>query len=62
MGYIGKSLGSITTEARTVDTMVGDGSTSTLALTKTPGSVNNVEVFYDGIFQTPGEDFTLVNY
>jgi len=60
MGYIGKSLGSITTEARTVDTMVGDGSTSTLALTKTPGSVNNVEVFYDGIFQTPGEDFTLV--
>ena len=59
MGYIGKSLGSITTEARTVDTMVGDGVISTLALSKTPGSVNNVEVFYDGVFQMPGEDFTL---
>ncbi len=59
MAFIGNNLGSITTEARTVDTMVGDGSTATLTLTKTPGSVNNVEVFYDGIFQTPGEDFTL---
>ena len=59
MAFIGNNLGSITTEIRTVDTMVGDGSTATLTLTKTPGSVNNVEVFYDGIFQTPGEDFTL---
>ena len=59
MAFIGNNLGSITTEIRTVDTMVGDGTTATLTLTKTPGSVNNVEVFYDGIFQTPGEDFTL---
>lgn len=59
MAFIGNNLGSITTEARTVDTIVGDGSTTTMTLTKTPGSVNNVEVFYDGIFQTPGEDFTL---
>ena len=48
MAFIGNNLGSITTEIRTVDTMVGDGSTATLTLTKTPGSVNNVEVFYDG--------------
>ena len=59
MAFIGNSLGNITTEVRTVDTMVGDGTTATLTLTKTPGSVNNVEVFFDGIFQTPGEDFTL---
>ena len=59
MAFIGNNLGSITTEARTVDTMVGDGTTATLTLSKTPGSVNNVEVFFDGIFKTPGEDFTL---
>lgn len=59
MGFIGNNLGSIATEAKSVDTMVGDGTTTTLTLSKTPGSVNNVEVFYDGVFQTPGEDFTL---
>ena len=59
MAFIGNSLGNITTEIRTIDTMVGDGSTTTITLSKTPGSVNNVEVFFDGIFQTPGEDFTL---
>ena len=60
MAFIGNNLGSVLTEVRTVDTMVGDGIVTTLILSKTPGSVNNVEVFYDGVFQSPSEDFTLL--
>ena len=39
--------------------MTGDGSDTTLTLSRTPGSVNNVEVFMDGICQTPGTEYTL---
>ena len=60
MAFIGNNLGSVLTEVRTVDTMVGDGIVTTLILSKTPGSVNNVEVFDDGVFQSPNEDFTLL--
>jgi hypothetical protein len=60
MAFIGNNLGSVLTEVRTVDTMVGDGIVTTLTLSKTPGSANNVEVFYDGVFQSPNEDFTLL--
>ena len=60
MAYIGKNLVGILKEQRTVDTMTGDGSDTTLALSDTPGSVNNVLVFFDGIRQTPITDYTLM--
>ena len=37
--------------------MTGDGSDTTLTLTDTPGSTNNVLVFLDGIRQTPVTDY-----
>lgn len=52
------SGGGGTTNA-TVDTMTGDGSTTTLALSESPGSVNNVMVFIDGVNQKPTTDYTL---
>jgi hypothetical protein len=60
MGFIGNNLGNVLTEAKTIDTIVGDGVNTTLTISTTPGSVNNVEVYYDGIFQSPSEDFTLL--
>ena len=60
MAYIGKNLVGILKEQKTVDTMTGDGSDTTLALSDTPGSVNNVLVFFDGIRQTPITDYTLM--
>ena len=59
MAYIGKNLVGVLNESRTVDTMTGDNSTTTLALSRTPGSMNNVLVFIDGIRQTPDTDYTL---
>ena len=59
MAYIGKSLVGILNESKTIDTMTGNGSTTTLTLSKTPGSVNNVEVYMDGVFQTPSVEYTL---
>ena len=59
MAYIGKNLVGVLNEGRTVDTMTGDNSTTTLALSRTPGSMNNVLVFIDGIRQTPDTDYTL---
>jgi len=59
MGYLGKDLVGILNENKAVDTMTGDGSDTTLALSRTPGTVNNVEVFMDGILQTPGVEYTL---
>ena len=60
MAYIGKV--NKTTSAlgtQTMDTMTGDGSTTTLDLTTTPGNVNDVSVYYDGVMQTPGTEYTL---
>ena len=60
MAYIGKKVEETDLTNRTVDTMVGDGSDTTLTLSDTPGSVNNVLVFFDGIRQTPITDYTLM--
>ena len=60
MAFIGNNLGNVLTEARTIDTIVGDDVNTTLTLSTTPGSVNNIEVYYDGVFQSPNEDFTLL--
>jgi hypothetical protein len=60
MPYIGKNLVGILKEPRTSDTMTGDGSDTTLTLTDTPGSTNNVLVFLDGIRQTPVTDYTVM--
>jgi hypothetical protein len=59
MAYIGKALVGILNENKVVDSMTGDGSDTTLTLSRTPGSVNNVEVFIDGIYQTPDVEYTL---
>ena len=60
MAYIGyKKAASSTVVSKTLATMTGDGSDTTLTLLATPGSVNNVSVFLDGVFQTPGVHFTL---
>jgi hypothetical protein len=58
MAYIGKNLVGVLKENRTVVTSTGDGSTS-LELNETPGSVNNVLVFLDGIRQQPTTDYTV---
>jgi hypothetical protein len=44
---------------RTVDTMTGDGSDTTLALSQSPGSTNNCTCFIDGVGQHPGTDFNI---
>jgi hypothetical protein len=62
MAYIGKGLNDIATANVSVDTMTGDGSDTTLALsagTRGIGSVNDVSVFISGIQQRPNIDYTL---
>ena len=61
MASIGKQDATATTdlENRTVDTMTGDGSDTTLALSSTPISINNVLIFISGILQRPTTDYTL---
>ena len=62
MAYLGKGLNDIATANVSVDTMTGDGSDTTLALsmgTKGIGSVNDVSVFIGGIQQRPNVDYTL---
>ena len=59
MAYLGKGLVGVLNESKAVDTMTGDGSDTTMTLSRTPGSVNNVEVYMDGVFQTPGVEYTL---
>ena len=66
MAYLGKGLNDIATANIVVDTMTGNGSDTTLALSwgagsKGIGSVNDVSVFYGGCQQRPGQDFTLAN-
>ena len=61
MATIGKQDATSTTdlENRTVDTMTGDGSDTTLVLSSTPISINNVLVFISGVLQRPTTDYTL---
>jgi len=59
MAYIGKKVEETELDNRTVDTMTGDGSDTTMSLSATPISVNNVLVFLNGVMQRPTTDFTL---
>ena len=59
MAYIGKQVEETELTDRTVDTMTGDGSDTTLALSSTPISINNVLVSLNGIMQRPTTDYTL---
>ena len=59
MAYIGKNLVGVLKETKTIATMTGDGSDTTLSLNDTPGSVYNVLIFWDGIRQTPETHYTL---
>jgi len=59
MGYIGKAHQSTSVPARTVSMLTGDGTTTTLTLSQAPMSASNVSVFFDGVAQTPGTDYTL---
>mgnify|MGYP001357165433 CR=1 FL=1 len=60
MAYIGKINKSTSTLAtQTMDSMTGDGTTTTLSLTSTPANVNDVSIYIDGVMQQPGVDYTL---
>jgi len=60
MAYIGKQgISSTTLTSKTLSTMVGNGSTDTLTLSPAPDSVNDVAIYLDGVFQTPGTEYTL---
>lgn len=60
MSYIGKGLKSVSTANITVDTMIGDGIINTLSISQNGvESVNDVSVYYQGISQIPGTDYTL---
>jgi hypothetical protein len=60
MASIGKQdSGKAELENRTVDTMVGDGSDTTLVLSSVPISINNVLIFISGVMQRPTTDYTL---
>jgi len=59
MAYIGKKVEETELDNRTVDTMTGDGSDTTMSLSATPISVNNVLVFFNGVMQRPTTDYTL---
>ena len=60
MAYIGKQgILSTTLTSKTLTTMVGNGSTTTLTLSSTPASVNDVAIYLDGIFQRPTNEYTL---
>ena len=59
MAYIGKIPGGTALTSRTLDSMTGDGSDTTLTLSQTPDSVIDVAIYYDGIMQRPGIEYTL---
>ena len=59
MAYIGQKSSGTTAQSRTMDTMTGDGSTNTLTLSQTPDSAMDVAVYYDGVMQRPGVEYTL---
>jgi len=57
--YIGKPYQSTAVPSKTFDTFTGNGSITTLTLSQTPSSVNNVFVYFDGVAQRPTTDYTL---
>ena len=59
MAYIGKIPGGTAISNRTLDSMTGDGSDTMLTLSQTPDSVMDVAVYYNGVMQRPGTDYTL---
>ena len=66
MAYIGSGMEEVEKTVATInmvcDTMVGDGSTTTMTIgtsQEVPGSVNNVSVYFDGVAQRPTTDYTL---
>jgi hypothetical protein len=66
MAYLGSGMEEVEKTVATInmvcDTMVGDGSTTTMTIGATqevPGSVNNVSVYFDGVCQRPTTDYTL---
>ena len=66
MAYLGSGMEEVEKTVATInmvcDTMVGDGSTTTMTIGATqevPGSVNNVSVYFDGVAQRPTTDYTL---
>ena len=61
MAYIGQKEGGTvsTITSKTLNTMTGDGSDTTLTLSQTPASVNDVAVYLDGVFQRPTNEYTL---
>ena len=59
MAYLGKDALGILSKEKVVDTMTGNGSTTTLALTGNPTVVHNIEVYVDGVAQYPNTDYTL---
>jgi len=62
MSYIGKDVKSVSTANITVDSMTGDGSANTLALSLTMvDSIYDVAVYIDGLAKIPGVDYTLSN-
>ena len=62
MSYIGKGVKSVSTANITVDTMTGDGTVNTLALSLTMvDSIYDVAVYIDGLAKIPGVDYTLSN-
>jgi len=68
MAYIGAGLEDIEKTFSTInivsDTMVGDNSVASLVLhasQEVPEDVNNISVYFDGVCQRPGVDYTL-NY
>lgn len=61
MAYIGQGPGSSGITDRTLDTVTSDGSTTSLVLTGTADAAEDVAVYFDGVMQRPGTDFTLAN-
>jgi len=60
MAYIGlKDNIKTALTSKTLDSMTGNGSTTTLALSQTPDSVMNVAIYCDGVMQRPGIEYTL---
>ena len=59
MAYIGKIPGGTALTSRTLDSMTGAGSDTTLTLSQTPDSVTDVAIFCDGVMQRPGIEYTL---
>ena len=60
MAYIGQQGGvTATITSKTLDTMTGDGSDTTLTLSQTPTSAEDVSIYADGVYQRPTNEYTV---